>query len=220
MAGPSKRLRRKTTVSQKDLGVPLAVTLEYWVNFLIIDGLTMHFWSTTSQEPNWSRAKHLRIVNKQCRQVWDTGVQVKLNVLYGVPSDNAKLWKYDAFMVCAPWDRMRHQRKCLAYIDKNDVMTSMITMSWQAFIEMKPVLESPFVIVPCELLQHRFSTITKSNHGPYKGMFQGMKRLHLVCSNGPTTVQFDDLVSNSFAQNTVCHLGRRPIPAEVWTVSR
>ena len=212
MAGPSKRLRRQTTVLQKDLGVALAVTLEYLVNFLITDRLSMHL----CEEPNWFRAKHLRIVNKQCRQVWDKGVQVKLTVLYGNKSDTAKLWKYDAFMVCAPWDRMRHQRKCLAYIDKNDVRISRITMSWQAFIEMKPVLESPFVIVPCELLQHRFSTITKSNHGPYKGKFEGLKGHKLICNNGPTTVHFDGL----FGRNPVGLFGRLPTPAEVWTVSR
>ena len=128
MAGPSKRLRRKTTVLQKDLGVALAVTLEYLVNFLITDGLSMHFYPE-SGEPNWFRAKHLRIVNKQCRQVWDKGVQVKLTLLYGNASDTAKLWKYDAFMVCAPWDRMRHQRKCLVYIDKSHSAFSLITMS-------------------------------------------------------------------------------------------
>ena len=149
-----------------------------------------------------------------------------MTVLYGNASGTAKLWKYDAFMVCAPWDRMRHQRKCLVYIDKTHGVYSLITMSWQAFIEMKPVLKFPFVIVPCELLQHRFSTITKSNHGPYEGIYKGMKGLRLVCFDGPTTVHFDDLVSNSsrtderFAQNTVGPFGSTLTPAEVWTVSR
>lgn len=117
MAGPSKRLRRKTTVIQNDLGDMLALTLEYWLRYLVMDKVDYNL--------NWFWAKYLKMVNKQCSQVLEKRAQVRLRVNYPYKLESDLPLECEAFMVCGPvghlfWSELRLSHQHKFHVHKQD----------------------------------------------------------------------------------------------------
>ena len=70
MAGPTKRLRRKTTVFESSNSELLLVTSEWWMQFAFLLGRYMLF----DHSANW------RLLSKAWREVWDQGLRITLSL--------------------------------------------------------------------------------------------------------------------------------------------
>ena len=81
MAGPTKRLRRKMTVSHSDCSVLLMLTSEFWLQFAFPAGRYLLLYDKPRRQViKW------RLHCKAWREVWDQGWRVTLRL----PVDN--LW--------------------------------------------------------------------------------------------------------------------------------
>ena len=74
MAGATKRLRRKTTVSQKGCSELMLLTSEWWMQFLLPVGRYVPALYVAAWKRVW------RLLCKAWREVWDQGFRVKLHL--------------------------------------------------------------------------------------------------------------------------------------------
>ena len=137
MAGTTKRLRRKTTVSQKGCSELMLLTFEWWMQFLLPVGryMTAEVWRC---DYNGAWIRVWRLLSKEWRKVWDQGFRIKLYVHEACASDlwHAGLW-YDDFefsrdncneVVYLRSVLMREGRICI------------VTMPWKTLEGLRPIL--------------------------------------------------------------------------------
>ena len=72
MAGATKRLRRKTTVTQKSCSELMMLTSEWWMRFLLPVGCRWHAAYIPDRIKSW------RLLCKAWREVWDQGWRVRM----------------------------------------------------------------------------------------------------------------------------------------------
>ena len=75
MARATKRLRRKTTISQKGCSEMMILTSEWWMQFLFAVGRYI------SAAQDFPRYRVWRLLSKAWREVWDQGFRLKVQLL-------------------------------------------------------------------------------------------------------------------------------------------
>ena len=137
MAGVTKRLRRKTTVSQKGCSELMLLTFEWWMQFLLPVGryMTAEVWRC---DYNGAWIRVWRLLSKEWRKVWDQGFRVELYVHKDcVP----KLCQASRFYVDLEF--YRDSRNEVVYHRSALMREGLIciaTMSWKTLEGLRPIL--------------------------------------------------------------------------------
>ena len=133
MAGATKRLRRKTTVSQKGCNELMLLTSEWWMQFLLPVGRYMTMWAWRwNYKGTWIRV--WRLLSKEWREVWDQGFRIKLLVHEARVSDlcRAARW-YDSRDSC---NKVVYHR----IVSMRDGRFCIVTMPWKTFVGLRRFL--------------------------------------------------------------------------------
>ena len=137
MAGPIKRLRRGTFVSQNGCNDLMLFTVERWIQFLLPVGryMTMSVWRwayTGASIWVW------RLLSKEWRDVWDQGFTINLIVNEACVSElcHVTRWYDDLKFTCCSWDRVVYHRN----FSLRDRRFSMVTMAWMTFVGLRRFL--------------------------------------------------------------------------------
>ena len=132
MAGPTKRLRRKTTVSQSGCSELLMLTSEWWMQFVLPVGHYVQRNDVAAWIRNW------RLLCKEWREVWDQGFRVKMSLHQDYVSMlcNAAQCYGDLLFV-------RDRSNKILYHQNGKVHEGLyctVSMQWKTFKELRPIL--------------------------------------------------------------------------------
>ena len=133
MVGPNKRLRRKTTVSQKGCSQLLMLTSEWWMQFAYPVG---SYYQTIYVLPSLAT---WRLLSKAWREIWDQGCRVKLSLHQDHVSQlrfAAQVSQLDLLF------RRDSVNKILYYYEgyMQEGLRCIVSMSWKTFMELRPIL--------------------------------------------------------------------------------
>ena len=137
MAGATKRLRRKTTVSQKGCSELMLLTFEWWMQFLLPVGryMTAEVWRC---DYNGAWIRVWRLLSKEWRKVWDQGFRIKLCVHEACVSDlcHAARWYDDLKFSRDICNKAVYHR----IVSMRDGRFCIVTMSWKTFVRLRHYL--------------------------------------------------------------------------------
>ena len=132
MAGTLKRLRRKTTVSQKGCSELMMFTAEWWMQFLLPVGKYMPEIYVAAWKRVW------RLLSKAWREVWDQGFRVRMTL----HEDH-----YSTLCLASPRDGglkfYRDSSNRIKFHSQGFVREGrycLVSMPWNTFIGLRPIL--------------------------------------------------------------------------------
>ena len=135
MAGATKRLRRKTKVSQTGCNELMLSTSEWWMQFLLPVGLYMTMFNWRCGDGGaWIWV--WRLLSKEWRVFWDQGFRIKLLVHETHVSDlcHAARW----------YDYLKFSRDSCSKVEYHSLVsmgrTCIVTMPWKTFVGLRPFL--------------------------------------------------------------------------------
>ena len=132
MAGPTKRLRRKMTVSHSDCSELLMLTSEFWLQFAFPAGrYLIAYQKTFRQGVKW------RLLCKAWREVWDQGWRVTLRLQV----DN--VWMLCQAAQCYGDILLRRDRDNEVIYDHrlwDSGGCCLVSMPWKTFKGLRPLL--------------------------------------------------------------------------------
>ena len=120
MSRATKRLRRKTTVSQKGCSELMMLTSEWWMQFLLPVGRDMPAVYVSA------RIRYWRLLCKAWREVWDQGFRIKLIIHEACVSDLCHAARL--------YDDLKFSR------DSCNGRMCVATMPWKTFKGLRPFL--------------------------------------------------------------------------------
>ena len=135
MAGATKRLRRKTTVSQKGCSELMMLTSEWWMQFLFAVGRYI------SAAQDFPRYRVWRLLSKAWREVWDQGFRLKVQLLEahyynlrfaGRCSDDLVFRRDVCNKIIWYWRIRPTTFECCRYC--------LVSMPWNTFKGLRPIL--------------------------------------------------------------------------------
>ena len=206
MAGTSKRLRRKTTVTQTNCEQWLVLKLSWWIPFLLPPDLkTMNLTSGANSTwdnsySTWDWAKHLRLLSKCFREAWNALFHVIIHlrtpvlpvlqsilpserlIFYRLKDPDFSLLRYDLATMSYRWSKRQH----LAY------WYYMATMPWHSFK----------LYMSKRWLETELGNDNKIHYGPERD-------LHRIKKG---SIIFQDVVFHTFSPEEWCkRYGLKPI---------
>ena len=149
MARATKRLRRKTTVSQKGCSELMMLTSEWWMQFLFTVGSYIPAVDASARNRVW------RLLSKAWREIWDQGFRLKLRLPEG---DYVGLHMTGRCPDDLVFSRdSRNKIECVLADNKDQGRYCKVSMPWNTFKELRQILflmekeKSPFLPKPCAL---------------------------------------------------------------------
>ena len=133
MARATKRLRRKTTVSQKGCSELMMLTSEWWMQFVFAVGRYTPALNAAVRNRVW------RLLCKAWREVWDQGFRVKLSLPEGHVYELSLAVRCSDDLVFSR-DSCNKIRFVLAGRVHESCRYCLVSMPWNTFKELRPIL--------------------------------------------------------------------------------